>query len=155
MLDDQQLYPPATYPGGWAVVGAALIVLAVLVPIGVRLYGRPLRLRMPSLGRRSTLARRAAVQRIDQVEAAHRDGVLDAPGAASELSQIVREFAAEWSGVLYSSMTLTQLEATDVDASLRTAVTRLSAGAFGASGESDVPGAARVAREVVLGWNRS
>jgi hypothetical protein len=152
MVDDQQLYPPHTYAGVWAVLGIALLVLALLVVVVVRLHARPDRWRLPELGSRPARARRAALRRIDAVEAAHRDGALDAPAAASELSQVVRGFAAAWSGVLYSSMTVTQLEASGADAALRAAVTRLGAGAYGPRGESDVPGAARVAREVVSTW---
>lgn len=151
-----ELYPPATYSAIWVSVGVGLLVAVVAFVVIVVLATRPGGLHLPRPARRSTRVRRAALLRIDRIDAAHRAGEMDAPTASSELSQAVRVFAAQWSGRLYPAMTLRDLRAGGADDALRVAVTRLYDGAFTPAGaDQDVSAAAAMAREVVTQWNRS
>lgn len=147
---DQPLYPPAPYEPVWAVLGLTLLVGALAVALLRRFP--PRRLRLPA--RRATRVRRAALARIEEVEAAHRAGTLDAGSAASELSQAVRRFAAEWTGTLYPAMTLAALAEAPGPQPLRDTVERLYTAAF-AGGPVDVAAEAARAREVVIAWSRS
>jgi len=156
MRGDLPLYPPATYSPGWALVGLALLVAALVFVVAIVLATRPGGVPRPNLGRRSTRVRRACLRRIDKIDAAHRAGAMDAPMAASELSQAVRVFAARWSGTLYPAMTLAEMEARGGDERLRAAVAQLYDGAFTSGGaDLDVAAAAQMAREVVRTWNRT
>lgn len=147
---DQPLYPPAPYEPIWLALGLTLIGVAV----GVALLRRfpPRRPRLPA--RRATRVRRAALAQIDAVESAHRAGRLDASGAASELSQAVRRFAADWTGMLYPAMTLAELEERAGPPPLQEIVERLYTAAF-AGAPVDVADEAARAREVVTSWRRN
>lgn len=147
---DQPLYPPAPYDPVWAALGATMLVVAVVIALLHRFP--PRRPRLPA--RRATRARRAALERIDAVEAAHRSGTLDASSAASELSQAVRRFAAEWTGTLYPAMTLTMLKDEPGPVPLHDTVERLYGAAFAAT-RVDIAVEAAQAREVVTTWKRS
>lgn len=154
MVDDALLHPPLTYSTTWALVGAALVLLALLTPVVIVVCTRPGG-SLTRLRRRSSRVRRACLARIDAVEAAHAAGHMDGPTAASELSQALRRFGAEWSGVLYPAMTLAALAESAADPALRRAVESLYPEAFEPSGTPDVPAAAARAREVIRRWNRS
>jgi hypothetical protein len=155
MVDDRILHAPLTYSPTWAVLGAALLLLAGLTLVVVVLVTRPTPLRLPRLARRATRVRTACLRRVDEVVAAHERGTLDAATAASELSLALRRFAAEWSGARYPGMTLADLEAADGDPRLRAAVADLYQGAFDPDADPDVPALAATVREVVARWNRS
>ncbi|GIG19887.1 hypothetical protein Cch01nite_06110 [Cellulomonas chitinilytica] len=149
------LYPPVTYGHGWTVLGLCLVAGVALVLVVVLLSTRPGGLpRLPGM-RRSTRVRRQALARVDAVLVAYEAGRVDAPGAASELSQTVRGFAAAWTGVAYETMTPSQL-ATAGPVPLHDVVSALAVATFApAPGTADVATLARDVREVVTRWSTS
>ncbi|MGY4642893.1 hypothetical protein [Cellulomonas sp. URHB0016] len=149
------LYPPVTYGPAWTVLGTSLVAVAVLVLVVVVLATRPGGLPRVRAVRRSTRVRRATLARVDEVVASYEAGRLDAPGAASELSQAVRGFAAAWTGVPYDAMTPSQLAGAG-PRPLHDVVSTLSAATFAPSaGTTDVAAHARAVREVVTRWSTS
>lgn len=102
------------YSPWWWVLAIALLVLTVSWNFGLLIWGRP---RRAASSPRVQLPRPAKdyLSRIDQIQAAHAAGALSTRKAHQELTSLVRQYAQEHTGVPASSMTLRELEASDLD----------------------------------------
>jgi hypothetical protein len=103
------------YAAGWAVVAGALLVAVVAWNVGVLLWGRPRRVRVPATHRPDVaLLRKRYLTQIDQVEADHAAGRVDLRDAHRRLSALSRGFVQEASGRPTTAMTLADLRRHDL-----------------------------------------
>ena len=93
-----------------------------------------------------------ALSRIDAIQAAQHRGQITVRTAHHDLSEVVREYVTDVSGVPATTMTVHDLREANLSA-VADAVDLTYPPAFDAPGEGDVDATVRVAREVVLRWN--
>lgn len=127
MPDDDLLYPPAQYGGGWLLLVFAIVAVAVLAGLIVARLTRP---RPPEAEPQVDVAsvltqlRTEYLDAIDDVERRATGGEIDARRAHAELSRLMRTFVNEYSGLEAPVMTLQDLVAAGVHPALVDALRR-------------------------------
>lgn len=147
------LHPPVTYSPWVVTVGWSLVALGTLVIPGALWATSTDRWRRWARAQQERSAARKALTRIGRIEKAVQRGAASPADAASQLSRVVRGFAAERTGIAYDRMTLERMRAITAPAALAEAVKGLYASAFGVEASvGDVVDGAREARRVVTSW---
>jgi len=157
MPDDDLLYPPAQYGVGWLLLVFAVVVVAILVGVLIRVLTRPRRLAtVPTADPRAVLTqlRGEYRTRIDEIEQRAAAGDLDARRAHEELSRAMRAFVNEYSGLEAPVLTLKDLVALGVQPALVDALSRFTyPSVFRREPPLDPALGAAAARQVVESWH--
>jgi hypothetical protein len=157
MSDDDLLYPPAQYGVGWLLLVFAVVAVAILVGVLIRVLTRPRRLdSLPSAdpGAVLTQLRGEYRTRIDEIERQAAAGEIDARRAHAELSRLMRGFVNEYSGLEAPVLTLKDLEALGVQPSLLDALRGFTyPSVFRRDPPLDPALGAAAARQVVESWH--
>lgn len=156
-MDADPIYlPPQDYSIMWPVLGGFILFALVIWAMVIYMMTRP-----PEDGEgfaplppaAMMKLRRDALARIDEVEAAVKDGSMPARRGHHELSKVVRGFVSRASGLEADTMTATDLRARG-PAHLATLIEEYYPRQFGTE-ETDRPTfatSAGAARQVVGGW---
>ncbi len=155
--DSRGFFPPVDYSPGWIALAILVLVLLVAFYVAVPLMTRPRSPEpaptdldwMPDAG--PTL-RDKYIDLVDDVSASHHRGELGVRESHQRLSQLLRFFAYEVSGVRAPQMTLADLR-TNRLTPLGDAVERLYPGAFREIERGSVDEAAAMAKRVIDTWN--
>ncbi|CAH0210204.1 MULTISPECIES: hypothetical protein [unclassified Microbacterium] len=107
MSGADELYPPAQYGWGWILLAIGIIALVILAGWLIVFLTRPKRSItiagaapiMPPTSDVLSMLRTEYSTSIDRIEAAYRDGAIDAREANLELSRSIRSFVNEYSGL--------------------------------------------------------
>ena len=165
-MGDKGFFAPVQYNGGWVLLGAlillAIVAFYVLVPLLTRPRRVPLEPTTPWIPPETPdqMADRYLAL-IDVVESKYSRGEVNARVAHQRLSQLLRFFAWERSGVRAPQMTLAELRESNAqrdnnrDVSLRDlawAVEGYYPASFGPQDYASVSEALRNARRVVREW---
>ena len=157
MLDDDLLYPPAQYDGGWLLLLLGIILVVILAGVLVAVLTRPRRLAAtPQVHPEAVLVqlRGEYLARIDDIDRRARSGEIDARRAHGELSRLMRAFVAEYSGLEAPVLTLQDLVARGVHPALIDALGRFSyPSLFRRQPPVDPVLGAEAARQVVHTWH--
>lgn len=112
MLDDDLLYPPIQYSGGWLLLLIAAVLLAIAAGVAIAVLTRPKRVPVAPVPHPQYVLQQLRAEylaQIDDVDRRARAGELDARKAHAELSRLLRSFVAEYSGIEAPVMTLPDL----------------------------------------------
>lgn len=146
-----ELAGPLAYATGWWWALAALTALPFALAVARRLPAWAER--WVNRPRRGSVLRAQCLSAIAGIERSHAAGDLTAREAHTELSRALREFAGRVGQPGADTMTLAELERAGTGESLLDAVRAFYDGAFDARPTSAVSESARIARQVVTGWN--
>lgn len=129
MLDDDLLYPPIQYSGGWLLLLLAAVLLAIAAGVAIAVLRRPQRPVTASVAPPAVVLQQLRAEylaRIDDVDRRARAGELDARRAHAELSRLLRAFVAEYSGIEAPVMTLPDLVDRGVHPALLDVISRFT-----------------------------
>lgn len=105
MLGAAELQPPVGYDGRWLLLMMVSLLVVVAYYTAVLRWGRP----RPARGSRRPAPRGACLARLDQIERAVAAGQIDHREGHRRVSETVREFVADATGLPVRSMTLADL----------------------------------------------
>jgi len=149
------IMPVVGYSAVWPILGALLVVVVALYYALSYLLTRPRPVRQPAAIPAPPVSvpqlQSQYLARVDEVADRFRRGELTPRRAHARLSLVVREFAAEASGVEADRMTLAQLRATRLVGTTN-AVAEYYPQVFGVDDPRTIDHGVHAAREVIRRW---
>lgn len=157
-IGPEELYPPDQYSGWWLLLAVAILAVLIAATAAILVATRARRPR-PDQGPPGTPVERLGrlrldyLHRIDQIEAAHADGRIDARRVHAELSALTRAFVNDYTGIATPVMSLEEIGTQQVHPALVAALeTYYYPSIFGDRPPGDPAPGIAAAREVVTAW---